>query len=186
MVNNKEVNKLENKKIEKPKKSKNPKNYVILLLIIIITVGLTVYFCKWYKVYDELQKRTPVIQGTIYSEIVADDLEHYIIENPSCVIYMCMASDNNCRQFEQQFKKYINKKELNDEMVYLNLSGADLKQFVYKFNLNYKSKKELTSYLPAIVIFDNGKVQTILQGKDNDKITITKAKQFIENNKIGD
>ena len=59
----------------KTKKEKNlVKNYFILAIIFLAGIGLTFYLCRWYKVYDDYKKQTPVIRGTLSQEIVYDDL----------------------------------------------------------------------------------------------------------------
>ena len=50
----------------------------------------------------------------------------------------------------------------------------------------YQSKVELTAKYPALVIFENGKIVNVLQETEKEKLTISKTKQFIEFNKIGD
>jgi len=80
------------------------KNYVILVLLFLAGIGITLYLCELYRVYDEYQKQTPVIRDTL-SEITSEDLEHYILENPTTVIYMCTSSDMICRNYEKDLKK---------------------------------------------------------------------------------
>jgi predicted bacteriocin transport accessory protein len=166
--------------------SKNKiKNYIILVVIFLLCMGLVLYFCKWYKVYDEYQKETPVIRDSLF-EIVSDDLEHYVLENPSTVIYMCTATNNTCRTFEKDFKKLIKQDELSDDIVYLNLSDLDQDEFVSEFNSKYNYKIKLTTDYPAFVLFEDGKVVSVLQGSDDSKLTISKVKQFLELNDIGE
>ena len=167
------------KKVEKNYK----KNYIILGLIFIVCIGLILYLRQWYKVYDEYQKESPVIRGVL-QEIVPDDLEHYIMENPTSIIYMCTAQDEICRDFEKDFKKYINKKEYNDTIIYLNLSDVDSHIFVENFNNKYNYKKKLTEKYPAIVIFRDGNVDGLLQENEKNKITISKIDTFLELNRI--
>ncbi len=161
------------------------KNYVILALIFLGGILLTVYFCKWYHVYDEYQKQTPVIRGTL-SEIMPEDLEHYVMENPTTVIYMCTSSDMVCRNYEKDFKKLVEQETLQDQIIYLNLSNADITSFIEKFNQSYPYKVKLTEKYPAIIMFEDGEVKNILQGTEKEKLTITKTKQFIDINKIGE
>ena len=85
------------------------KNYIIIALIFLVTIGLTIYLCKCYGVYNESKKEIPVIRGTL-SEITSDDFEHYILENQSTKVYMCTASNQTCRNFEKDFIKLIKKK----------------------------------------------------------------------------
>lgn len=161
------------------KKNKIPlKNYLILLLIFSLTGILVIYLCNCYTVYNESKKEIPVIRDTLF-EITDKELEHYILENPTSLIYMCTASDQSCRNYEEGLIKLVKKSDLKDKMVYLNLSNIDQNEFVEKFNENYHYKVSLTTNYPAIVAFDDGKITSILQEK-NQMLTIKKTKQFIE------
>ena len=164
------------------------KNYIILIVILLLVVGLTIYLCECYKVYDKEQKTIPVLRGTLVSEITEVDLEPFLIENPSAIIYLCTASNDKCRSFEKDFKKLINKYNIQDTIIYLNLSNVkDQKKFVEEFNNNHEYKKgKLTTNYPAILLFDEGKLKMILQGKNGEKLKIQKVKDFIEINKVGD
>lgn len=161
------------------------KNYILLIIIFSIGIGLTMYFCNWYHVYDDYQKQTPVIRGTL-SEITKDELEHYLLETPTTTIYMCTSSATICRNYEKDLKKLVKKSSLQETLVYLNLSGIDQSIFIEEFNNKYPYKVKLTEYYPALVVFEDGKVTNILQGKEDEKLTIKKTKQFIEINKIGE
>ena len=160
-------------------KNKTVRNYILLFVFIILGMGLTLYFCKVYQVYDEYQKATPVISGTL-SEITSEEIDHYIIDNPSIILYMCTASNEECRYFEKDFKKYIQRESLKDEIVYLNLSSTDLDTFISDFNSKYKYKHKLTNHIPALVSFSDGKVTAIVQEKKDKKLSISKVKHFID------
>ena len=108
------------------------------------------------------------------------------MENQSTVIYVCTASNPTCRNYEKDFKKLIIKNNLQEKIVYLNLSNVDQEEYVSQLNEKYQSKVELTAKYPALVIFENGKIVNVLQGTEKEKLTISKTKQFIEFNKIGD
>jgi len=161
------------------------KNYIILGLLFLGCVLLTLYICKCYEVYDEHQKQTPIIRGTL-SEITEKELSPHITENPTTIIYMCTSANEICRNYEKDFKKLIEKYQLQDEFVYLNLSKADKDEFVNNFNEEYDYKVKLTKNYPAIVLFEDAEVKYILQGKKDEPLTITKTKQFIDLNKIGE
>lgn len=162
------------------------RNYVILFGVCLVCVCVILYLCKLYQVYDQYQKETPVIRGAI-QEIISDDLDHYVLDNPMTVIYMCTSYQDRCRDFEKDFKKFLLKREWNNEIVYLNLSDLDQEEFVDSFNQKYPYKKgKLTTDYPAFVFFEDGKVRGILQ-EDNDRgLSITKVRQFLEINEIGE
>ncbi len=159
------------------------KNYLLLILLFGAFITITLYLCNLYNVYDEYQKETPVIRGTLL-EITNEELGHYLIENPTAVIYMCTSSDMVCRNYEKDLKKLVKQKNLQDKMVYLNLSNINQEEFVKNFNSTYKSKKGLTTNYPAIIFIEDGEIESILQGTEKEQLTITRTKQFIELNKI--
>ncbi len=166
-------------------KKNNLKNYLILGVIFLVGIGLTLYLCKWYNVWDDYQKETPVIRGSLL-EITYDDLEHYVMENPTTVIYMCTSNNDTCRSYEKDLKKVALKETLNDYVIYLNLSNLDQDEFINNFNNKYQFKTKLTTNYPAFVVFEDGKVSSILQGKKNKRLTISSTKQFLELNGIGE
>ena len=184
-VNKKEVKKVEVEAHEEEKERSLFKRYLILAFIFILCMGLVIYLCKWYKVYDDYQKEIPVIRDTL-SEITDVDLEHYILDNPTTVIYMCTASDEVCRGFEKDFKKLVIKKEYTDKIVYLNLSGLDQEKFVEDFNNKYNFKIKLTVDYPAIVMFEDGKITSLLQENDKRDFTISTVKDYLDLNMIGE
>ncbi|MBP5678682.1 MAG: hypothetical protein J6X28_02490 [Bacilli bacterium] len=167
------------KKVEKEPEKNYVKNSIILIVLFGVCIFLTLYFCKWYEVYKEYEKETPVIRGSL-SEINKEDLDHYVVDNSDVIIYMCTATDDDCRSFEKDFKKYIRRNEITDEVVYLNLTGIDIKEFVKEFNDTYSYKVKLNGRYPAFVAFQDGKVISILQGSRNKTITISKVQSFLE------
>ena len=71
----------------KDRDSKKPfKNYIILIILFAVSCCITLYLCECYNVYNEYKKQTPVIRGTL-SEIGYNDLDHYVVDIPSVIIY---------------------------------------------------------------------------------------------------
>ena len=69
----------------------------------------------------------------------------------------------------------------------MNLSNIDQDEFIKDFNKKYKSgKNKLIKNYPAIVIFNDNKLTNVLQGSKDKKLTVEKAKTFLEMNKIGE
>ena len=162
------------------------KKYIILIVIFVVTGFLTLYCCKCYQVYNDYKKEIPVIRDTLSSEIMYNDLDHYIVENPNTIIYLCTSNDDNCRGFEKKFSKYVKKNEMNDVIVYLNLTGIDQESFVNEFNDKYKFKVKLTTKYPAFISFRDGEVVALLQGNENKSLTMVKVDNFLELNYLED
>ena len=161
------------------------RNYMILLILFACFIAFVLYVCKIYKVYDEEMKKVPVIRGEL-SEIYLEDLEHLILENPTVVVYMCTSNDIICRDFEKKFIKLLKKNDYDNEIIYLNLTDQDVDSFVSNFNSTYSYKNKLTKNYPSFVLFEDGEVKGIIQGSKNKKLDISKVKQFLEINEIGE
>ena len=165
--------------------SKIIKKYVLLVLLFIASIVIVLYLCELYKVNKAEQMKTPVIDGALL-EIYPTDLEHYIMDNPTTVIYMCTADNEECRVFERDFKKLLKKKDYNNQIIYLNLTDLDQEEFVSEFNNTYTYKTEITGDYPAFVLFEDGKIKSILQSSKDKSLSIDKVKQFLELNDIGE
>lgn len=161
------------------------KNYVILAILFVGVLLLLLYFTKWYDVYNDYQKETPVIRGTL-SEITNLELEHYILENPTVAIYMCTSSDMKCRNFEKNFKNMLNKNEnFKDNIIYLNLSNIDQDEFVDWFNHTYYSKVKLNKNYPAIVLFEDSRIVGLLQEENDKNLNVDDVRSFLKLHKVG-
>lgn len=169
----------------KEKSSKKIKNYIILVLLFIASMGLVLYCCELYKVNEAEKKKTPIINGML-SEIYSDDLEHFVLDRPTTIVYLCAANDDQCRTFERSFKKLLKKKNYEDQVTYLNLTDVDQDKFVEDFNNKYNYKTKLTTNYPAFIVFEDGRVKSILQGKKDKTLSIEKVKQFLEINDTGE
>ena len=155
------------------------KNYVILVAIFGCCIALTLYFCKWYDVYKDYQKEIPVIRDSLY-EITSEDLEHYVADNSRVIIYMCESLNDDCRSFEKDFKKYIHKNDITDQVIYLNLTGVDIDEFVRDFNNSYNFNRKLNGNYPSFAVFQDGKLISILQESKNKKLSISTVKHFLD------
>jgi hypothetical protein len=171
-------------KLKDKKEKKKIRNYIITVILFIVCFGAILYLRELYKVHEDEQKRIPVIQGYV-SEIYSEDLEHYILDNPNTVVYMCIANDDNCRTFEREFKKLLKTEDYSDRIVYLNLTDVDQDYFVEEFNNKYVNKTKLTKKYPAFVLFEDGKLKAVLQEKDK-KLDIVKVKHFLEISEVGE
>jgi len=170
---------------EVPEKNIKVHNYIILVLLFLACIGLVLYLCKLYEVEREERRKIPIIRESL-SEIYPEDLEHYVLDNPTSLIYMCTANDDICRDFEKGFKKLLKKNNYNDAIIYLNLTEANQGEFVNTFNQSYPYKGGITAYYPAFVLFEDGKIKGILQGTETKKLTLSKAKSFLDLNRVGE
>ena len=179
-----EVKKLEeNKKEVKKEKIIKPRNYIILILLFSLTMGLCFYIAKCYKVYSKSKLEIPILKDTV-KEIKYADIKHFVSENPNSVIYVCKSDNIRCRDFEKKLKKYITSKDLNNEITYLNVFNKDNINVIKEINKDYNQKLKEESY-PLFIAFKDGKVGNVLTSQ-NENLTIKKVESFFEIINLGE
>lgn len=165
----------------KSTKKKNEKlnivGYVKVVILIAVTVFLVLFIRNIYLSNINYKLNIPVIRETLKLEINKGEIYNYVRDNPNAVIYVGVASDNNCRTFELDFNRIIKKEKLEEEIIYLNLDKKNgIKSFFKEFNKFYDTN--LTKY-PSIIIFQDGKVEDILKVPTGDNYSSTVIEEFL-------
>jgi hypothetical protein len=164
------LRKVENKKV-------TAFSYIKLLIYFFIAILAIFLFRKWYIAYYDYQRTIPVINGVL-AEINTSETHNYLQENDNIIIYMCTASDENCRNFEGKLKKYIVGSNYIDDVTYLNLSGIDTATFFKDLNKRYPYTKEINAY-PAFIVFREGQIVDYLKIKTTT--SFNEVRNLIEN-----
>lgn len=159
---------------------KKYRNYIILAFIIAITVISCIYALKWYVVYKEERLNTTIITDYI-QEIKKEEFLNYISDNPYTVIYYGVTSDENCRRFEKQFKKYLTDNDLTETIVYMNVNELVGDDFATKMDhiYNVDSLRNQNKYLeevPAVVVYDH---TTLVDFVSSKNLTIDKVEKML-------
>ena len=102
-------------------KKRSKKNYVILAVIYIAVILVVLYLASWYNTYSEYKREIPVLKDVV-SFISPEEVDHYLTENPSPILYLCTASDSDCREFEENIKQDLEEKNYQD-LTYVNLES---------------------------------------------------------------
>lgn len=131
------------------------KNYFILFIVIVLSLLIAFYFRKWYKAYEDSYLSKSIV-GNYLFQINYKELDNYLVENQSAIIYVSKVGNEKIRNFEKKFINAINQNDLKNKILYLNLNN-------YKGDTNDKytiNDKDITS-VPNISVFKNGKLDDI-------------------------
>lgn len=148
------------------------KNYIIVAVIFIATIGLMFFLRNWYISYQDYENTIPVLSGVI-SEVRYNEIDNYLSDNPSVVIYMGDAKDYDCREFELELKELLESKQIKDRVIYYNITDVKNKNLLLKeFNNKYALNNKISSY-PVIVIFEDGKIVDYKSKTASKNLTIS-------------
>lgn len=158
------------------------KNYIILAVTLIITVILVIYFYLWQKAYEESKTNT-IIMDEYIQKINYNELNNYLIENKSTVIYSSVVGSQKTSNFEKKFIKVIQDKSLKNSILYLDLTEVVKNKTIKKELLEKYPELNNNIKDPLIIIFNNDKVIRIYNIKDNN-YNIDSLIEFLEKEDI--
>ena len=144
------------------------KNYIILGVVLFITMLILYYFYCWGDVYKESKINIPIMDKYM-SVINYNELDNYIVENPDTIIYVSVLEDEKIRGFEKEFKNKYKNKEIETELLYMNITDdindMDIRdEMVSKYSINSLDMTDV----PSLLVFNNGELSSIYSVRDND------------------
>lgn len=164
----------------KSKKIKK-KNYIILAFIYAVVIALVLYLASWYNTYVEYKEEIPVLQNII-SEINPSEVDHYLMENPSPILYVCSASNNDCREFEESIKDSLKEKAYQD-LTYVNLENiSDKMDYLRNLLDKYNGSNFTVDRTPCLIKLTEGNVVAVEDGLNGALLTKDVALNFIDAN----
>lgn len=152
------------------------KNYILLSIVLILTIVVVIYFFLWKNTYEKSKLQTPILDDYLLV-INYNELNNYLVENKDAIIYISKLNNENIRLFENKFKNIINKNNLNNKILYLDLT-EELKENNIVKEINKKYGKEMTE-VPTIVIIKDGKISSFYNIKEN-KYNIKLLEKYLE------
>lgn len=161
------------------------KNYIILGIVILVTILLLYYFYMWVDAYQETKLNRPILNR--YMDVINyNELNDYLIENPNTIIYVSVLEDATIREFEKKFKVLFRTKQLNRDILYLDIT-EDIKnrQIKNEMNNTYASNSSKMTDIPVIMVIDNGNLRSIYSIREND-YDVDRVKNFINSIKFSE
>lgn len=157
------------------------KNYIILGLVVLLTLGLVYYFYLWYITYEE-SKLNETIMDRYLEVINYNELNDYIVENRNAMIYTSVLEDNDIRKFEIKFKNIVVKNALKDKILYMDMTDIFKDKIKYtELRNSYQINNYNITNVPCILVFKDAKLVDIYSIKDNDYNTDNVLNYIIDN-----
>ena len=151
------------KEVVTKNKETSLKNYLILLLIAVVTFITVFYLGNWYKTTEAYWSKTSDMVSVI-SEVKLNELNNYLLENPNTIIYISSGEDESIKEFEKSFKELIIEYDLRDEIIYLDQklfeNQKDYQDFIDQYF--HEDMKYAKFVLPNLLVVENRKVVALL------------------------
>ena len=149
------------------------KNYIILVILIVITVLLTFILFDIYRNKDK-------VTSDFYrysNKITNEEFDEYILESSDLIIYISDKYDLANQNFENKFKNKIDSLNLKNKLIFIDkeeLNSKFLNELKNKYGLNINLNE-----LPIIiVIIDKKIIKTVKVEYDSDVNSIIEYEVF--------
>ena len=138
------------------------KNYLYLLLILIVSTLFLIYIYAWYETYNESKLYTGIMNNYL-TVINYNELDNYIIENKDAIIYVSVLGNEDINKFEEKFKNNISENNLKNTILYLNLTSEDIERATKELQID--------ANFPYLVVYTNGQITDTYSIKENNYST---------------
>lgn len=155
------------------------KNYGKLIFILVLSVVAILLLAKGYQTYQEMSGMIPVIRNTL-AELSPQDLETYLLENEDIILYVGSSNNEACRTLEKEMIPWIEENQLQNRMMYLNITSEDDKiGYIQRLQNTYQSNQMLDRE-PLLLRLENGKIEEAITSTSTSTITLDEVKAFVE------
>ena len=141
------------------------KNYIILILVFLMTILVTFYVRDWYNTTKVYYAQNSVMTKVV-REIKSEEISNYILENQRFILYVSSGQNSQIKDFEDEFKNLIQNLDINDDVLYMNLDGVNMESFYDLLKNNYSSnaklKNQIVSSDSSLYLFTDGKIVNVL------------------------
>ena len=164
----------------KKENTQSVKRWIILIIICILTILVAFFIKDWYHSY-RMWIESGISLDSSLKEVNDVELYNYLLESPKAYVYIGTSENKYCRTFQKDLEEYLKENSRLDQVIYLNI-GTEDDSFYEEFNTNYMTNEALKS-VPAFVVFENGKAQSVYDG---DELSVQIVQESLERSDIND
>lgn len=148
------------KKKKKEVKEVPAKNYVIVLVVSILVVIVTLYIRSFYLNYQANNAKTSVFEKN-NSQINIEDVEYAVNETTDGFLFVSYNGDATIAIMEKQLYKEIEKNDLNDKILYLNITD-NKDMYLESLRKKFPDFKADINKAPILIYIRDGKAVKVV------------------------
>lgn len=175
------------KKIEKEaiKEKKIPlKNYFEVGIMIIAIIALTLLLRQWFNSYKDTKLKESIISGEV-QEVTYFDFDNFVTAHDDFLLYIGVSSDSNCRELESDLIDVLEKRNIKNEVVFLNISNEkDKKKILDEIVDKYFNSKVTINY-PFFGVVNDKEVKDFAQKEKNNFLKISEIEKLLDMYEVG-
>lgn len=143
-------------KIKKDEVKKPIKNYFILLSIVIATILITIYICKWISIYKEDELSMSPLKDKV-NELSLDELNESIVETNEAIIYFGYTMDEDVHSLEEKMVNEIEKRNIKEYIYYIDVKDyLDDKKYESIIKKSFTDLKDKDLKAPLLIYSKRG------------------------------
>ena len=132
------------------------KNYYIVLLVSVLIIILTLYIRTFYLNYKNNQINNGVFYDKSIIQVHASDINFKLNETSEALFYIANSSSLKVRRMERKLFNYIENKNLNDMIIYWDVSELDEKEYVSILKEKFPNIANNIGNIPMIIYIKDG------------------------------
>lgn len=148
------------------------KNYILLILIVIVTVFVTVLVANLYKESKSVETDFYKYANTITSK----EFDTYVTEYPNSIIYIYDKYSNDYSEFENSLKEKIEASYLKNNLIYIDKRELN-KKFINNMKDNYNTEIKYNNK-PIIIIISDKEVLNVIEIDETTNVTSINLEVF--------
>lgn len=149
------------------------KNYLIVVIISVITIFLTFYISVWIKTIKESDTSVGVLDG-IVQQININEVNIIFDETKDAILYVGNKKD---KELDKMILKILKKCEFIDNFYYLSLNDSNEKLYIEKLKKEFPSLE--IKECPMFIYFRDGEAIRVIDSKERE-VSPNDLKKLIE------
>lgn len=146
------------------------KNYIILGVLAVLVVLLVWYIGQWIEAYKFNKLGISIISESI-NTVNKNELEVSLAETNQIILYVGYTHNNEIRNFEKELLKRIKSKNLNEFMIYYNITDElEDDEYLESLRKQFKNLSPLINKAPMFIYVKNSEG---IEVKDSNETMIT-------------
>lgn len=137
------------------------RNYFVVIVVSILVIVLTIYVRNFYLSYQYSKSNSSVFNDKTINQINTEDFDFALSEITEGIIYVGFNGSIKVKNMEKKLFREIERKNLNDLIIYWDITNIDKKLIVEKLSLSNENV-----VAPMLIYVKDGEIVEVVDSKE--------------------